>query len=229
MKTKLFFAIPIGFISLSYSQALQSIDEMNPNIKKPINYYLVNKKNDTTLIKGEVLPIKTIQRGFVYITEKGDKKTINPDNFTYLLMKNSEGKTLTLKSLPFKIKTFSRAVKKNAFMTVLIENSENQLKEGKLNLYLHDYIYLKNKVLSFEESVEWPSHMDLEKDQFIESKTLYFQDLDGLHIIDSKSDFKQFPKILGKQLYKEMKNSDKDKVQFILDYFTKYNMKVVKI
>ena len=70
--------------------------------------------------------------------------------------------------------------------------------------------------------------MNLEKDQFIESKTLYFQYLDGLYIIESKSDFKQFPKILGKQLYREMKNSDKDKVQFILDYFTKYNMKIVK-
>ncbi|MCL5130497.1 hypothetical protein [Algibacter sp. L4_22] len=228
MKTKLFFAISIGFISLSYSQTLQSIDKLNSNIKRPINYYLVNKKSDTTLIYGEILPIETIQRGFVYLTENEDKKKINPDDFTYLLMKNSEGKTLTLKSLPFKRKTFSRAVKRNAFMTVLIENSESELKKGKLNLYLHNYIYLKNKVLSQEECVEWPSHVNLEKDQFIESKTLYFQYLDGLYIIESKSDFKQFPKILGKQLYREMKNSDKDKVQFILDYFTKYNMKIVK-
>ena len=228
MKTKLFFAISIGFIFLSYSQALQGIDKLNSNIKRPINYYLVNKKSDTTLIYGEILPIETIQRGFVYLTENGDKRTINPDDFTYLLMKNSEGKTLTLKSLPFKRKTFSRAVKRNTFMTVLIENSENELKKGKLNLYLHNYIYLKIKDLSQEKCVEWPSHMNLEKDQFIESKTLYFQYLDGLYIIESKSDFKQFPKILGKQLYREMKNSDKDKVQFILDYFTKYNMKMVK-
>lgn len=227
MKTKLFFAISIGIISLSYSQGLPSIDKLNSNNEKPTIYYLVNKKSDTTLIYGEILPIETIQRGFTYLTENGDEKIINPDDFTYLLMKNSEGKTLTLKSLPFKRKTFSRAVKRNAFMTVLIESSESELKKGKLNLYLHDYIYLKNKVLSQEESVEWPSHM--EKDQFIESKTLYFQDMDGLHIIDSKSDFKQFPKILGKQLYREMKNSYKDKVQFLFDYFTKYNMKIVKL
>ena len=74
MKTKLFFAISIGFISLSYSQTLQSIDKLNSNIKRPINYYLVNKKSDTTLIYGEILPIETIQRVFVYLTENGDKK-----------------------------------------------------------------------------------------------------------------------------------------------------------
>ncbi len=75
------------------------------------------------------------------------------------------------------------------------------------------------------ELKEWPSHM--EKDQFSESNTLYFQNMDGLHIIDSKSDFKQFPKILGKELYREMKKSNKVKVQFLLDYFKLYNMKIV--
>ncbi|TXE07817.1 hypothetical protein ES711_10310 [Gelidibacter salicanalis] len=224
MKTRLFFAIAIAFISLGNSQEIQSINKLNSSNEQPIIYYLVNKKSDTTLIYGEKLPIRTIQRGFTYLNETGDEKTINPDDFTYLLMKNSEGKTLTLRSLPFKRKTFSRAAKRNAFMTVLIENSESELKKGKLNLYLHDNIYLKSKVLPLEESVEWPSHM--EKDQFIESQTIYFQDLDGLHIIDSKSDFKDIPKVLGKKLYREMKNSDKGKVEFLLDYFTNYNMKI---
>lgn len=222
MKTKLLFALVIGITSLNYSQELQSLDN-----NKLINYYLVNKSNDSTMIQGEILPIETIQRGFTFCDKTDEKIAINPNDFKYLFLKNSEGKTFNLKSLPFKRKTFSRVVPGNVFMTILIENSESELKKGKLNLYLHEFIYLKNQDYSQEQSVEWPSHM--EKDIFIKSKVLYFEDLDGLHQIDSKSQFKKFPKVLGKRLFKKMRNSSKEKEQFLLDYFTKYNMKIVKL
>jgi hypothetical protein len=60
----------------------------------------------------------------------------------------------------------------------------------------------------------------------VHSKIYYFKDLNGLHEINFKYQFKRFPKILGKKLYKEMMNSNKDQKQFLLDYFTEYNKNI---
>lgn len=218
MKTKLLLALLIGCTSLSFSQKLQNLDN-----DKPIHYYLVNKENDTTITQGEIGGIEEIQRGFFILNENnGERQIVNPDNFNYLFLKNSEGKTFNLKSLPIERKKITlqknNSIKnRNAFMTILIENSENDLKKGKLDLYLHEFAY---------DTETSNPYWDGEGEIRVKSNTFYFQDLNGLHQIYSKSDFKHFPKILGKNLYKKMMNSDKEKEQFLRDYFTEYNKKI---
>lgn len=231
MKAKLLFIILIGITSLSYAQELQSLDN-----NKAIDYYAINKSNDSIVMEGEILPIQTIQKGLTFISETENKR-INPNDFEYLLLKNSENKTFKLKSLPPKRKAINSGVKRNVFMTILIENSQRELEKGKLNLYLHEFISQKND--GHLDNIGYPSDYIAQKriasgaprlyNKGIKHKILYFQDLDGLHQIDSKSQFKNFPKILGKQLFKKMKKSTKDKEQFLRDYFTKYNMEIGKL
>jgi hypothetical protein len=138
-----------------------------------------------------------------------------------LLFTNSDGKNIILKSLPFKTESaFMFYQHTNVFMSNLIENSEEDIEKGKVDFYMHEFTvgspssFGPNGFSGFSPNLQ---------------QRYYFKDLNGLHQIKNKSQFKSFPEILGAELHKKMKNSDKEQKQFLLDYFTEYNNSVVKL
>jgi len=190
------------------------------NESKYRKYYLIDKQNDTTLVYGKILSIENLQSGFGIFDKYGNKtqQKVNPDLFKYLLYNNLEKKNIVLKSLPLnKEPAFLFYEPTNVFMSILIENSEEDIKEGKVDFYIHEF------------SVGSPSSFGPNGFSGYTTNNLqryYFKDLNGLHQINKKSQFKSFPELLGVELYKKMKKSDKEREQFLHDYFTEYNNSV---
>jgi len=215
MKNKLLLTLLIGFSSLSFSQSLSNSDR-----NKLQNYYLINKFNDTTLVYSGSMSTEELHCGFKLYDKDGQltDQRVNPEQFNYLLFVNSYGKTIKLKSFPTK-KTIQECYNKNVFMFVLIENSDQDLKNGKVDFYSHEFTLMDP--INFGEDVYGQGY------KRVHSKIYYFKDLNGLHEINFKHQFKHYPKILGKKLYKKMMNSSKDQKQFLLDYFTEYNRNIV--
>lgn len=168
-------------------------------------YRLINKYNDT-VVYGKKLSIEKLQKGFRIFDENGKKTKhkITPDmQFKYLsFIENND--TIILKSLKSIVHpTFYPY--KNAFMSILIDNPNVELKKGKINFYVHSYNMHSQMMGSYTVSI------------------IYFQDIKGMHRINHKYQYKKYPKILGKEKYKEMKKSKKGELGFLIDYFTEYN------
>jgi hypothetical protein len=183
-------------------------------------YSLIDKLNDTTLVYGKILSIENLQSGFKIFDENGNKtkQKVNPDLFKYLLYHNRENKKIILKSLPLKREpAFLFYEPTNVFMSILIENSEEDIEKGKIDFYIHEFSV--GSPTSFgPNGFSGYTTNDLQR--------YYFKDLNGLHQIKKKSQFKNFPELLGVELYKKMRKSDKERKQFLLDYFTEYNNSV---
>lgn len=213
MKTKLLL-----FSLLTSTLIFSQINE-----DKLRKYYLIDKLNDTSLVYGKILSNENLSGGFAMFDKNGNRvhEKVNPDSFKYLLFSNSDGKTTMLKSLPFKKEPiFLFYDSENVFMSILIENTEEELKKGKIDFYTHEFT--AGSPSSFGPngfSGYTPVNIQI----------YYFKDLNGLHQIKNKSHFKSFPEILGVELYKKMKNSDKEQKEFLLDYFTAYNNSVEKL
>lgn len=219
MKTKLTLILLIVITSLSFSQNTSNFDR--DELK---SYYLISKLNDTTKVYSETLKIEELHCGFILYDEKGrfTNKRVYPKQFKNLLFKNSEGKIVKLKSIPVK-KRIKDCLDKVVFMEVLIENSDQALKNGKVDFYSHKYTYMKAYKYGFNDLAS----RNLGEQGFSRnySEDYYFKDLNGIHQINFMNQFKRFPKILGKELYKKMKKSNKGEKQFLLDYFAEYNGK----
>lgn len=186
-------------------------------------YYLIDKLNDTSLVYGKILSNENLSGGFNMFDKNGNRvhQKVNPDTFKYLLFSNSDGKTTMLKSLPFKKEpVFLLYDPENVFMSILIENSEEELKKGKVDFYIHEFT-------SGTPSSFGPNGFSGYSP--VNIQIYYFKDLNGLHQIKKKSQFKSFPEILGVELFKKMRKSDKEPKEFLLDYFTSYNNSVVKL
>lgn len=222
MKIKLLQVLLIGISSFCYSQYPEDSDYIHKTEIR--EYYLIDKLNDTALIYGEILPIEFLHDGFKIFDKSGNKtrQKVNPDSYKYLFYKNIEGSPIRLKSLPIvkdlAFKMFYDPT--NVFMNILIENPEEEIEKGKVDFYIHEF------------SVSSPSGFGPNGFYDYSSKNIqifYFKDSIGLHQIKNKSHFKSFPKILGKELHKKMKKSDKGKKQFLLDYFNEYNNSIDKL
>ncbi|WP_405292319.1 hypothetical protein [Algibacter sp. Ld11] len=214
MKIKLIIILLIGITSLGFSQNTDNFDR-----DKLKNYYLINKFNDTTQVHSETMRSEEIHCGFDLYDTKGrfTNKRVDPKDFKYLLFKNSEGRSIKLKSIPVK-KIIKDCIKKNVFMEVLIENSDQDLKNGKVDFYSHKYTYMNSYEFGDSNFGEQGYSRDYAEDY-------YFKDMNGIHQINFNYQFKRFPKLLGKELYKKMKKSNKGEKQFLLDYFSEYNWK----
>jgi len=184
-------------------------------------YYLINKFNDTIPAYGKILSIERLQAGFRVFDKNGNrtKHKVNPNTYKYLLFTNSDKKSIILKSLPIK-RNFAFLDKKatNVFMNILIENSEEEIEKGKVDLYMHKFTAAGSQGANGFSGYSSGN-----------VQTYYFKNLSGLHQITYKYQFKSFPKILGNELYKKMEKSDKGQKQFLFDYFTEYNNSVVKL
>jgi len=218
MKTKLFLTLLIGITSLSFSQGFS-----NSERAKIVNYYLINKLNDTIQVS-VTNPKRSFHCGFNIYNNNGQLKSrVNPEHFNYLILENSLGETTKLKSLP-NIKKTENCKNRNVFVPVLIENSDQDIKKGKVDFYCHEFTSNRTTVLSSDDSIIQKGSV------LVHSKIFYFKDLNGLHIVKNyKYHFKRYPKILGKQLYKKMMRSDKGEKQFLLDYLTEYNRKIDRL
>jgi hypothetical protein len=211
MKTKLLLITFIATVTLSFSQNTNSFER-----NKTVNYYLINKLNDTIIIPGKILPIINFQCGFTYNDTNEKKIIVNPDFYKYLIYESESGESIKLKSLP-KQKIIRFCDYKNNFMEVLIENSEEDLRNGKVDFYSHQFTSERTVIDSYDDSGISKSLMNEDTENF------YLKDKNGMHQINSKSQFKQLPKILGKRVYREMMRSIKGQKQFLLDYITAYN------
>jgi len=189
------------------------------NYNKLRKYYLVNKNNDTTFVYGKKLPIVKLQSGFTIFDDNGKRtfEKVNPDNFINLIYKLDNGEMKTLKSMPAIVhKSFYPY--NNVFMTILIENTNEDLKKGKVDFYLQEH-------KGGSPGVMGPNGMFMGSFS-VDMKILYFKDTLGMHRINYKYHFKRYPKLLGKKLFKEMVKSKKDRIQFLTDYFNKYNKSI---
>ena len=218
MKTKLILTLLIGISTLSFSQNSSNIDR-----NKLRNYYLINKFNDTTQVYSETMKIEELHCGFDLYDKNGHSTnlSVNPELCKYLLFINSNGRTVKLKSVPVK-KRIRGCLKKSVFMLVLIENSDQDFKNGKVDFYSHKYTHMDRYKFGAHEYAEIGVRR-------VSSEIYYFKDLNGLHQISFKYQFERFPKILGKKLYKKMIQSDKGEKQFLLDYFTEYNENITTV
>jgi len=217
MKTKFFLILLIGISSLCFSQVAYKTDK-----NKIIKYYLIDKFNDTTLVSVTNPNIK-VYCGFNIYDNKGLKvDEVNPKNFKYLILENSLGETIKLKSIPAKKKK-SYCKNKNVFVDVLIENSTYDLKKGKIDLYYHEFT--NHRTFDSTNEFEIPKISSP-----VKSKIFYLKDINGIHEVKNfKYHFKRFPEILGKQLYEKMIRSDKNEKQFLQDYLIEYNRGIDKL
>jgi len=201
METKLFFLVCLSsFTLLSQNNKLE--------LRK---YNLINELGDTSIVYGKKLSIEKIQGGFKIFDEKGNKikEKVTPDNFKYISYKLDNGKMEILKSLPAKVKLVAYSYK-NAFMSILIEHSEQDLKRGKINLYIHTYkVHIKE--------LGSGSHI---------TGIVYFEDEKGTHRVNHKNHYKRYPKLLGIEIYKKMKKSGWGNLGFLYEYFTKHNKSI---
>ncbi|SFC66838.1 hypothetical protein SAMN04489722_103118 [Algibacter lectus] len=212
MKMKILLAFFIGITVSSYSQDVNYLWE----------YTLINKLNEDITVYGFELPVNKLHGGFAALDKTG-KQTgvqINPDDFVYLIFKNSEGKVVRLKSLPFK-NSIGSYMYSNAFMLTYIENLSEDMEQGKVNFYVHEFSDIR--AYSFGDNgieIGGESRQGYKRKYF---KSFYFEDLYGLHKINNKSDFNKFPELLGKELYRKMRRSDMEYEDFLFNYFTNYN------
>jgi hypothetical protein len=181
-------------------------------------YHLINKSNDTITVYGK--KHTSVGLGFkIYdINGKKTENEVNPDLYDYLIFTNSNNQKITLKSLPIKREAsliFHDST--NGFMNILIENSEKDLEKGKIDFYIHEF------------SIGSPSSFGSNGFTGYTTNNVqryYFKDLKGLHPIRNRSGYKKFRKLLGIELFKKMKKSNKEQGQFLFDYFTEYNKKI---
>ncbi|WP_117883232.1 hypothetical protein [Aureibaculum luteum] len=223
MKIKLFLALFMGLTIASYSQIA-----LNPSdAHEPQKYTVITKENDTISVYGPKVNIDFINRGFEEYDKKGQPTggQINPINDSKILYNDNDGKTITLKSvtLPKKI---SGVFFENPFMFSLIENSEQDLKKGKIDFYVLQYT--KEPLIESQSDINQASSegRNYYKPKYAIKIKYYFKDSNGLHQIDYKRQFKLYPEILGKEVFEKMKQSNKSRKQFLLDYFTEYNRKI---
>ena len=110
---KILLAFFIGITISSYSQEVNYLWE----------YTLINKLNEDITVYGFELPVNKLHGGFAALDKTGKQTgvSINPDDFEYLIFKNSKGEVVRLKSLPFKNSIGSYRYS-NAFMLTYIEN-----------------------------------------------------------------------------------------------------------
>lgn len=213
MKLKLIFVLFIGIASLVHSQEYNAFD--GTELRK---YSILTEDNYAMLVYGPVVPSYELQKGFALYDEK-DKYSnifINPNEYKYISFINSDGTVVKLKSFPVESRIPDYGYK-NVFMHVLVENSIEDLNNGKLDFYVHEFSHTVERNYGFQQGYFMTY-----------SKRYYFKDLNGMHQIDYKRQFELFPKVLGKQTYRSMKRSEKDKTQFLHDYFIEYNRKIDK-
>lgn len=222
MKHKLIILLLIGLSSLSHSQ---KINDSNIDRTRFQDYYLVNKSNDTILVYGLISTINKLHDGFEVYDENGNTTniTVNPEYWDYLFFKNYDGKIVTLKSLPIKKALLSDYYYKNVFMHVALKNSDVDIQNGKMNFYSCEFNVRSSSSYRFASGVGEGDPDRAGRISYNYIKAFYFKDINGFHLIKTKSDFKHFPKVLGKDLYKKMKKSSKGEKQFLFDYFTKHN------
>jgi len=149
--------------------------------KKLNTCLLINKQNDTVSFIGKKLNSLNVHNGFYVFNEYGKKTGIKvePDNFTYLILKDSINGNIKFKSIK-KIKgALYTKGSKNAFMQIGIEND---LKSGKLSVYAHKY----------QTSAE--------------NFFLYIEDLNGMHLVYTKKDVISY---IGKDSYRMYNASKK--------------------
>ncbi len=213
---KILLAFFIGITVSSYSQDVNYLWE----------YTVINKLNEDITVYGFELPVNKLHGGFAALDKTG-KQTgvqINPDDFEYLIFKNSEGEVVRLKSLPFK-KSIRSHMYSNAFMITYIENLSADMEQGKINFYVHEFSEIRAYSYGYSgiyNAIEIGGEVRQgNKRKYF--KSFYFEDLYGLHKINNKSDFNKFPELLGKELYRKMRRSDMEYEDFLFNYFTNYN------
>lgn len=177
-------------------------------------YTVINNDYDIVNVNGPVAP--DLWNGFEIFNENGEglDSFISPNDYKYIIYKDANDSVITLKSFLIQDNSVSYKV----FMHALIENSEEDLKTGKIDLYLYQYSDMTER----NENV----HENIQHGYFTVHHTNYYiKDMNGLHRIDYKNQFKEFPTVLGLSTYKAMKRSN-DKKQFLYNHLTQYNQKI---
>ncbi|WP_117883236.1 hypothetical protein [Aureibaculum luteum] len=222
MKTNLFLYFFIGITTFSLAQDLSN----SSNVSNTKIYTVITEKNDTMYVIGpKKSSLNSIHRGFDIYDRKGQQtgRMMIPINNKYIYYKDEYGNSIKLKSVPLE-KKIKGVLFKSPFMFTLIENTKQDLKKGKVDFY---YLrYTRQPMQETDISIENSTGRNPYKSTSLPKINYYFKDSNGLHQIDSKRQFKLYPEILGKEVFKKMKQSNKNRKQFLLDYFTEYNKKI---
>lgn len=168
-------------------------------------YKVISVEGKTEVVYGKTLDVDELGSGFKVYDSNGDKlkSKITPMSHSYLIFEDDENVIVKLKSIKNERKMMNFKYK-NSFMRVLIDKSVEELKNGAIGFYRHDYFVSNGAGQGMEYN-------------------LYFEDGNGSYRVDRKKDFKNNPDLLGEELYKKMKKSKKSKTDFLCDYFKGFN------
>ena len=185
---------------------------------KLVKYTLTNIYNEKRTYYGKENSIFYMEKGFRVYNANGKKTKhkVTPDiNFKYLEYVDNETKdTILMKSLKPK-KYLILYPYTNAFMQVYIENSDKDIANGKVDLYVHRFVGASPGMMGANGMMMGGGSTF--------NENIYFKDSTGLHLISKKRHFKKYPMLLGEKKWKEMKKSKKGALQYLLDYFKAYN------
>ncbi|NQX80617.1 MAG: hypothetical protein HRT66_01295 [Flavobacteriaceae bacterium] len=153
---------------------------------------------------------------------------VGPKNRDYLYYKGDDGEDVLMRSL--------YDGEKHVFMKVLIENTEEELAEGKMDLYVYNYIGNYGNPMfggmgmpgNFFMCNGFMSLMKMYVNYVSPGNYVFcLRNKGKLYKVWKRSDFKKYPELLDKGLYKRMRRS-KDSEKIMLEYFSKYNDNISK-
>ncbi|PWK19737.1 hypothetical protein [Xanthomarina spongicola] len=168
-------------------------------------YTVISIEGASETVYSKILPVDEIGIGIKLYDYNGKniKRKVTPMLYDYIIFKDIDSSLVKLKSIKNDRKTMNFRYKKS-FMEVLIDKPNGEKNNGKIGFYRHDYFVANGAGQAMEYN-------------------LYFEDDKGTYRVDRKKNFKTHSELLGEELFKKMKQSKKNKTEFLYDYFRNYN------